>query len=141
MTAETTLQLVLGHIGSFHNNLIPYHIRRGTGRSNSKYSSVIYSALGFAVTSISIGYFLPNLGIICLKFFHAAHMNLKLVGLQKVNQRKINAFCSLRIQEHDGGNAFNLVLFQQLLMEWIAALSYINFYHDETSSACLATSG
>jgi len=39
------------------------------GRSNSKYSSVWYSAMGLEVTSTSRGYFWPNLGIISWKCF------------------------------------------------------------------------
>ena len=41
-----------------------------TGRSSSKYSSVLYSALGLDMVSISTSYFSPSLGIIFLKCFH-----------------------------------------------------------------------
>jgi hypothetical protein len=41
-----------------------------TGRSRSKYSSVLYSALGLDMISISMLYFSPSLGMIFLKCFH-----------------------------------------------------------------------
>ena len=41
-----------------------------TGRSSSKYSSVLYSAIGLDMVSISMSYFSPSLGIISLKCFH-----------------------------------------------------------------------
>ena len=48
----------------------PIIIAGATGKSSSKYSSVLYSAGGFEVVSISISYFSPNLGIMALKCFH-----------------------------------------------------------------------
>jgi hypothetical protein len=129
-----------------------------TGRSSSKYSSVWYSAIGFDVTSISIWYFEPNLGIIALKFFQGlplgsfkknltfsivisfclvtafhdpVHSAQKLVGRQEIHQPQILKLLALRIEEHDGGNSLHNELLQQAIMKRIAGFCNVDFDHDK----------
>ena len=70
MATDKHLKIVIRHIGTFHDDIIADHDRRGHRQIKREVLICLVFGFGFEVISISTGYFSPNLGIICLKCFH-----------------------------------------------------------------------